>query len=193
MPAELAAQHRPGAPGRLSPRPEPRTNIAFGEEPDDIDDDRVAEAVRLAQLDELVADLPEGIDTFVGERGVRISGGQRQRIGIARALYRNPEILVLDEATSALDNETERRIIETIESLQGRLTIVVIAHRLSTVRNCDKLVFLEAGQVAAEGTFSEVEASNETFAMLVRLGRLGGTTDSEPTTDLGDPLDERAV
>jgi ABC-type multidrug transport system fused ATPase/permease subunit len=170
-----------------------RTNIAFGEEPEDIDDDRVAEAVRLAQLDELVTDLPEGISTFVGERGVRISGGQRQRIGIARALYRDPEILVLDEATSALDNETERRIIETIESLQGRLTIVVIAHRLSTVRNCDKLVFLEAGQVAAQGTFSEVEESNETFAMLVRLGRLGGATDVDPESILDEPLDERVV
>ena len=170
-----------------------RANIAFGEDPDDIDDERVAEAVRLAQLDEFVVDLPEGISTFVGERGVRISGGQRQRIGIARALYRNPEILVLDEATSALDNETERRIIETIESLHGRLTIVVIAHRLSTVRNCDKLVFLEAGQVAAQGTFSEVEAANETFAMLVRLGRLGGAADSAVAASIDGSLDERVV
>lgn len=170
-----------------------RTNIAFGEDPGSIDDGRVADAVRLAQLDELVSELPDGIETFVGERGVRISGGQRQRIGIARALYRNPEILVLDEATSALDNETERRIIETIESLQGRLTIVVIAHRLSTVRNCDKLIFLEGGRVAAQGTFDEVEASNKTFAMLVRLGRLGGSAEDDPLLGGEKPIDERVV
>jgi ABC-type multidrug transport system fused ATPase/permease subunit len=151
-----------------------RANIAFGETSDEADDDRIREAVSLAQLDGLVEELPEGLATYVGERGVRISGGQRQRIGIARALYRKPSILVLDEATSALDNETERRIIATIEALHGSLTIVVIAHRLSTVRNCDKLVFLDAGSVAALGTFDEVEAENETFASLVRLGRLGG-------------------
>ncbi len=157
-----------------------RANIAFGEPLDEVDEERVAEAVTLAQLDSLVDELPAGLETFVGERGVRISGGQRQRIGIARALYRRPSILVLDEATSALDNETERRIIETIESLQGSLTIVVVAHRLSTVRNCDQLVFLEAGTVSSIGTFDEVEASNPTFATLVRLGRLGGSDHLDP-------------
>ncbi len=151
-----------------------RANIAFGEPLDEVDEERVAEAVTLAQLDSLVDELPAGLETLVGERAVRISGGQRQRVGIARALYRQPSILVLDEATSALDNETERRIIETIESLQGSLTIVVITHRLSAVRNCDELIFLENGTVASIGTFDEVEATNSNFASLVQLGRLGG-------------------
>ncbi len=146
-----------------------RENIAFDE---DMDPERLRLAIERAQLDDLVADLPEGLDTAAGERGMRLSGGQRQRIGIARALYRNPSLLVLDEATSALDNETERRITDTIEGLHGVVTVVVVAHRLSTVRHCDRLVFMESGRVASCGTFEEVRAANPTFARLVQLGSL---------------------
>jgi ABC-type multidrug transport system fused ATPase/permease subunit len=149
-----------------------RANIAFGENPEDIHDERITEAVSLAQLDDLVRDLPEGLDSLVGERGTRLSGGQRQRIGIARALYLRPELLVLDEATSALDNETERRITETIDQLRGQLTLVVVAHRLSTVRHADRLVFMNAGAIEAIGTFEEVRRTSSTFAHLVDLGRL---------------------
>lgn len=146
-----------------------RDNIAFDEA---IDDERMRDALARAQLADLVAELPAGLDTEIGERGVRLSGGQRQRIGIARALYRNPSLLVLDEATSALDNETERRLTETIESLKGSMTMVIVAHRLSTVRHCDALIFMSEGRVQSVGKFDEVAASNAEFANLVRLGRL---------------------
>lgn len=112
-----------------------RRNIAFGEEKED--DTKIWEALRIAQMDEFVKKLPQGLDTRVGEFGVRFSGGQRQRLSIARALYRNPEILVLDEATAALDNETESEVMNAIEKLQGYKTLIIVAHRLSTVRNCD--------------------------------------------------------
>ncbi len=146
-----------------------RENIAFDEELDPV---RLEQAIERAQLNDLIADLPEGLDTLAGERGMRLSGGQRQRIGIARALYRNPSLLVLDEATSALDNQTERSITETIEGLHGSITVVVVAHRLSTVRHCDRLVFMEDGRVASTGTFDEVRRSNATFGRLVELGSL---------------------
>lgn len=149
-----------------------RANIALGEPADLVDEARLAAAVRDAQLEPLVAELPAGLDSRVGERGSRLSGGQRQRVGIARALYREPALLVLDEATSALDNETERRITETVTALHGRMTVVVVAHRLSTVRHCDQVVFLERGRVAAAGTFEEVRAASPAFAHLVRLGSL---------------------
>lgn len=147
-------------------------NIAFGVPPEEVDAGRLRHAVSLAQLDGLLADLPEGLETRMGERGVRLSGGQRQRVGIARALYRQPRLLVLDEATSALDNATEHRITETIEELSGRMTIIVVAHRLSTVRNADRVIFMSAGEIASEGTFTEVEADNHEFAHLVALGKL---------------------
>ena len=159
-----------------------RENIAFDEE---LDPDRLALAIERAQLDDLIDDLPDGLDTSAGERGMRLSGGQRQRIGIARALYRDPSLLVLDEATSALDNETERRITDTIEGLHGTVTVVVVAHRLSTVRHCDQLVFMENGRVASSGTFDEVRRSNETFARLVQLGSLdapGAYVTAEPVS-----------
>lgn len=114
-----------------------RHNIAFGENKRAIDDAQVWQALRIAQLDEFVRNLPKGLDTRVGERGVRFSGGQRQRVAIARALYRNPEILVLDEATAALDNETESEVMKAIEALQGYKTLIIVAHRLTTVRKCD--------------------------------------------------------
>ena len=116
-----------------------RNNVAFGEDPEEIDEKQVWKALEQAQLKEFVEGLPAGLDTLIGERGVRFSGGQRQRIAIARALYSNPDILVLDEATSALDTETETAVMEAIEQLQGKKTMIIIAHRLTTVRNCDRV------------------------------------------------------
>ena len=149
-----------------------RANIALGEPDEMVDQERMAQAVRMAQLDDHVASLPDGLDTFVGERGARMSGGQRQRLGMARALYRRPDVLVLDEATSSLDNETERRISDVISTLHGTMTVLVVAHRLSTVRSCDQVVLLEGGRVTAVGTFDEVCERSASFAHLVRLGRL---------------------
>lgn len=116
-----------------------RNNVSFGLLPEEIDDDRVWKALELAQLAEFVRSLPQGINTIVGERGVRFSGGQRQRVAIARALYYNPDILVLDEATSALDGETENAVMESIETLQGNKTLIIVAHRLTTIKSCDKI------------------------------------------------------
>ncbi len=124
-----------------------RRNVAFGVPENLIDDTRVWGALKEAQLEDFVRSLPEGIDTEVGERGARISGGQKQRIGIARALYRNPEILVFDEATSALDNETEKEVMAAIDGLQGTKTIIMIAHRLSTIENCDVVYKVESGNI----------------------------------------------
>ncbi len=124
-----------------------RANIAFGVFENDIDDEAVNRALQQAQLDGFINTLPEGINTYVGDRGVRLSGGQRQRIGIARALYHNPEILVLDEATSALDNETETAVMEAIDSLQGMKTMLIIAHRLTTIRNADFIYEVADGHV----------------------------------------------
>lgn len=112
-------------------------NIAFGVSKEKIDSQRLSESIKKAELEEFVNSLPDGLETFVGDRGMRLSGGQRQRIAIARALYRKPEILVLDEATSALDNDTENAVMSAIDSLQGHITLIIIAHRLTTVRNCD--------------------------------------------------------
>ncbi len=124
-----------------------RNNIAFGIKPEQIDDKLVWKALEEAQLKEFVESLEEGLDTMVGELGTRISGGQRQRIGIARALYRQPEVLVLDEATSALDNETEKAVMEAIDSLHGKLTMMIIAHRLTTIKNCDVIYEIKDGKV----------------------------------------------
>lgn len=124
-----------------------RRNVAFGAKDIDIKDDDVWKALEQAQLKEYVESLPQGLDTEVGERGVRISGGQRQRIGIARALYRNPEVLVFDEATSALDNETEKEVMKAVDGLQGTKTIIMIAHRLSTIEKCDHVYKIEDGKI----------------------------------------------
>lgn len=123
-----------------------RNNIAFGQG-EGIDDEQIWDALRQAQLDEFVKSLDDGLDTMIGEAGVRLSGGQRQRIGIARALYRRPEVLVLDEATSALDTETEAAVMEAIDSLQGKMTMLIIAHRLTTIKNCDIVYQVENGGV----------------------------------------------
>lgn len=133
-----------------------RRNVAFGVPEPDIDDAAVRRALAAARLDTLVQSLPEGIGTNVGERGIRLSGGERQRIGIARALYRNPEVLVLDEATSALDTGTEREVMEAVESLHGTRTIIIVAHRLSTMARCDVLHRIDRGRIVQSGTFAEV-------------------------------------
>lgn len=124
-----------------------RSNVAFGIPEAEIEEDKVWEALVDAQLADFVKSLPEGLDTMVGERGVRLSGGQRQRIGIARALYGKPQILVLDEATSALDNETEAAVMEAIDSLQGKITMIIIAHRLTTIANCDYIYKVDGGNI----------------------------------------------
>jgi ABC-type multidrug transport system fused ATPase/permease subunit len=126
-----------------------RENIAFGIDADQIDDDRIWEVMEEAQLADFVKSLPEGLDTKIGDRGVRLSGGQRQRIGIARALYHDPEILVFDEATSALDNETEAAVMEAINSFQGRKTMVIIAHRLNTIEKCDVIYEVKDEKITA--------------------------------------------
>ena len=129
-----------------------RANIAFGLPPDQIDDAAVERAARVAELHEFViTELPQGYDTEVGERGVRLSGGQRQRIGIARALYHDPDVLILDEATSALDNLTEQAVMDAVHNLGHAKTVVMIAHRLTTVRNCDAIFMMEHGRVVAVG------------------------------------------
>jgi ABC-type multidrug transport system fused ATPase/permease subunit len=127
-----------------------RRNVAFGLAEDAIDDAAVGRAIRAAQLEEFAAGLPKGLETLVGERGVRLSGGQRQRIGIARALYHDPAVLVLDEATSALDTATESGVMQAVTALHGTKTILIVAHRLSTVAHCDRLYRLEQGRIAAE-------------------------------------------
>jgi ABC-type multidrug transport system fused ATPase/permease subunit len=127
-----------------------RRNIAFGLAEGQIDDSAVARAIKAAQLEELVAALPNGLESVVGERGVRLSGGQRQRIGIARALYNNPAVLVLDEATSALDIVTEQEVMQAVMALQRSKTILIVAHRLSTLEKCDRLYRLENGRVSEE-------------------------------------------
>ena len=127
-----------------------RKNVAFGIEEDKIDDKQVWKVLEDAQLKEFVEGLPQGLDTVVGERGARISGGQRQRVGIARALYRNPEVLVFDEATSALDTDTEKEVMKSVDKLSGTKTILMIAHRLSTIENCDVVYRVEKGNITRE-------------------------------------------
>jgi ABC-type multidrug transport system fused ATPase/permease subunit len=124
-----------------------RNNVAFGVDKKDIDEEKVKKALEEAQLLDYVKSLPEGLDTIVGEQGIRISGGQKQRIGIARALYKNPEVLVLDEATSALDNDTEAAIMESIRHLKGRKTMIIIAHRLTTIKDCDVIYQVKEGVI----------------------------------------------
>lgn len=144
-----------------------RHNIAFGIPPEEIDDELVRNAARLANIDAFIeTELPDGYDTRVGEDGIRLSGGQRQRIGIARALYHDPEVVLLDEATSSLDTETERAIVEAVQSLSGRKTILMIAHRLSTIKQSDLVVFVDDGSVTATGSFEDLFATNARFHQL---------------------------
>ncbi|NHA15379.1 ABC transporter ATP-binding protein [Thioalkalivibrio sp. XN279] len=144
-------------------------NIAFGQKAAEIDMDAVEHAARAAELHEFVAtQLPDGYQTRVGERGVRLSGGQRQRIGIARALYRDPSVLVLDEATSALDNITEQAVMSAVHNLGGSKTVIMIAHRLSTVRNCDTIFLLEQGRLVDSGTYEELSERSDRFRAMAQ-------------------------
>jgi ATP-binding cassette subfamily C protein len=135
-----------------------RRNIAFGISDAQIDDLAVARAVKAAQIESLIQSLPRGLETPVGHEGIRLSGGQRQRIAIARALYHDPSVLVLDEATNALDEETERELIDAVDGLRGDRTIVIVAHRLTTVRHCDIVFLLGAGTLRDQGSFGDLAA-----------------------------------
>ena len=143
-------------------------NIALGLDPAVVDHAGVARAAAAAELGVLLARLPRGLDTPIGERGIRLSGGERQRIAIARALYHNPDILIMDEATSALDNTTEAAVIAAVAALKGDRTILMIAHRLSTVRRCDRIVFLKDGGIDAIGSYDELQATHAAFRDLTR-------------------------
>lgn len=140
-----------------------KENVAFGIPLEKIDIHRVQEVLALAHLEEFIAELPEGIETRVGERGVQLSGGQRQRIGIARSLYHNPEVLVFDEATSALDGITEKSIMQAIHHFAGRKTIILIAHRFTTIQKCDVIYFMEKGRIVDQGTYKELMERNALF------------------------------
>jgi ABC-type multidrug transport system fused ATPase/permease subunit len=145
-------------------------NVAFGLPPPKIDMDAVERACRMAALHEFITqELPQGYATRVGDRGVRLSGGQRQRVSIARALYHDPDVLVFDEATSALDNDTEAAIMDAVRSLARRKTILIVAHRLSTVRACHQIVLLEHGQVKAKGSYDELVQCDPAFRKMAAL------------------------
>jgi ATP-binding cassette, subfamily B, bacterial PglK len=145
-------------------------NIAIGQEDDKIDQDRLEKAARLANIHSFIAtELPAGYHTPIGERGIRLSGGQRQRLGLARALYRKPAVLILDEATSALDNITENVVIESLKTEAGDLTVIIIAHRLSTVRHADRIYLLEGGRIVAEGSYHTLLETSAVFREMAQL------------------------
>jgi ABC-type multidrug transport system fused ATPase/permease subunit len=162
-----------------------RRNIALGVEDDAIDEDRIRAAVRQARIDELVDSLPEGLATKVGERGATISGGQRQRIGIARALYHGPAVLILDEATSALDHRTENEITGVIRNLHGNKTLLIIAHRLSTLRHCDRLIVLDHGRLVGEGPYETLAQHCAPFREMLRHGEYLVADEERRTSDSG--------
>lgn len=147
-----------------------RDNVAFGVPENDVDDARVMECLRLANVAELPAQLERGLDTRLGERGSRLSGGQRQRIAIARALYAGPELLVFDEATSALDSISEAEILAALDNLRGRMAVIIIAHRLSTVASCDQIFVLEEGRLVGCGTYRDLATSHPLFRQMVGAG-----------------------
>ena len=140
-----------------------KENVAFGIEEYDIDLVALNKAVRVAQLEAFISELPQGIETHIGENGVKLSGGQRQRIGIARALYKDPEILIMDEATNALDSATEREFNESLSHLMREKTIIIVAHRLSSVKNCEILIQLERGKIVSQGTYDELARHSDKF------------------------------
>lgn len=145
-------------------------NIAFGVAAEDIDQVALERATRIANLHEyIVTELPDGYDTIVGQRGLRLSGGQQQRIGIARALYHKPDILVLDEATNALDSVTEQVVMDAIRLMSHKLTIIMIAHRLNTVKNCDVIHYIDQGRIVSSGTYSALSESCQHFQKMVDI------------------------
>ncbi len=143
-----------------------RANIAFGITAGQIDDNQIWQALKAAQLADFVKKLPEGLDTITGERGIRLSGGQRQRIGIARALYHRPSVLVMDEATASLDNETEKKFVAALEAVKQEHTMIIIAHRLTTIEHCDQIVLMENGTIKAIDTFQQLLATEKLFQSL---------------------------
>jgi HlyD family secretion protein len=143
-------------------------NIGFGVAEDDIDVGRVKTVVKSANLGNFIESLDHGLETYVGERGVQISGGQKQRIGIARALYSDPEILIFDEATSALDGNSEKTILQSINTVLHKKTIIMIAHRLNTVKNCDTIYVMDKGKIVASGSYNDLMESSEIFQGMVR-------------------------
>jgi ABC-type multidrug transport system fused ATPase/permease subunit len=145
-----------------------RRNIAVGVQDPEIDETALQRAAAMAHVEEFVAKLPERYETVIGERGIRLSGGQRQRIGIARALYRRAKLLVLDEATSSLDGIAESIIEDAIAELAGKITVVIIAHRLTTVRRCDRIHLMEAGRIVASGRYEDLMRDNATFRAMAR-------------------------
>lgn len=152
-------------------------NIAFGTRPHAIDPERVRAAARHAQICDFIDSMPQGFESMVGERGVRLSGGQRQRIGIARALYKEANVLILDEATSALDNATERLVVNAIDGLSRDLTVLMIAHRLSTVRACDTILELEHGRLVAQGSYEQLLETSPSFRRMASAGNVNVETD----------------
>jgi ATP-binding cassette subfamily B protein len=144
-------------------------NIAFGVPLEAIDFERVHQAARQAQIADFIESRPQGYQAYVGERGIRLSGGQRQRIGIARALYKQASVLIFDEATSALDNTTEQSVMDAIQGLSSDLTILLIAHRLTTVQRCDTIVELEHGRVVAQGTFDQLLERSPRFRKMAKM------------------------
>jgi ATP-binding cassette subfamily C protein len=169
----------PGAdyPGRVSYVPQRPglvsgtilENVALAEEPDQIDRTQALEALRLAHLADIIEDLPDGLDTPLGKLQDGLSGGQMQRLGLARALYSKPGLLVMDEATSALDAESEAEIQKALDAMRGRVTVVLIAHRLNTIQHADKVILVEDGQVKDSGTFKELIARNPSVGRVVDL------------------------
>ena len=146
-----------------------RDNVAFGLDNGSIDDDDIWSALKTAQFDDVVGQMPYGLYTMIGENGVKLSGGQRQRLALARAFYRGAKVLVLDEATSALDNRTEHDVLQALDLVGRRCTMIVIAHRLSTVKKCDRIVEIENGRIHAQGDFVSLCESSETFRDMYRI------------------------
>lgn len=146
-----------------------RRNIAFGIPDDEINETRIQEVIEISQLKEVIQKLPEGLDTNIGERGIRLSGGERQRIGVARALYRDPDIIIMDEATSALDSYTENELIEAINRLREERTLIIISHRTTVLDICNEIHFLQNGKIIATGTLSELLEKNPDFQEMTRI------------------------
>ena len=158
-------------------------NIAFGEIYEDIDYEKVRNAAIFAQLHDFIDTLPDKYESLVGDRGVRLSGGQRQRIGIARALYRNPQVLILDEATNALDGLTEVEIMQNIHALAGKKTVIIIAHRLQTVMACERLYYINQGNLVAEGTYQDLVNNHPDFKRLVEISEGNFTSTKKVATE----------
>ena len=145
------------------------SNIAYGLRKSEINEAKVWKSLKAAQLDDLINNLPEGLNTNIGENGIRLSGGQRQRIAIARALYRDTKLLILDEATSALDNKTEAELIDCLSQIHQKLTIIFIAHRLSTIKECDCIYEFENGSIKYKGKYEELRKKSKSFEEMINI------------------------